>query len=128
MAERCLASSEPGTLFAPRCGKPATRQTPLGPRCEACFNDLARALDDPRSLIFVLRMHSLARHVLERGGLYIEGYDDANEMRAQAIHLRRAGYFDAAHVVELQVVQMEQGYTRTRLPGYRVDGVRPVWG
>lgn len=38
-----------------RCGKPATRETGFGPRCESCFADLERAANDPRTILGMAR-------------------------------------------------------------------------
>lgn len=59
---KCVGPKD-GVLFGPRCFAPATRQTVLGPRCEACFGRLEKARQNPNTLGNVL-----ARAFRERKG------------------------------------------------------------
>lgn len=38
-----------------RCGKPSTRETFLGPLCDACFDRMKKAREDPHTLGSILK-------------------------------------------------------------------------
>ena len=66
MAEVCKAPAKPGTLGGPRCGKPATYTTILGPCCSACAELLRASMRSPNTLANVIAGRARTEEEIER--------------------------------------------------------------